>query len=595
MKQSCVVIGAGPCGLVAAKELREAGHDVVCLEKSQVIGGVFSTLRESSYDDLFLTVSNVFMAYSDFPCEEAYVKYSRKEEYAQYLHRYSAAFGLGDCIKFGHAVTKASYGTGTAKKWRVEATRDDGSVVAFDADALVVSTGSNATPKCIKGVAEGFEGEKLHSSEFQNASDFAGKTCLVIGTGESAADISSELSTTAKHVTCWSRRPFMIAPRFVNWAVNDRHHDEFEAMKTESLWSKAKALDMLEAVTTSRIANMVPLWFYGILRTGLWTDKSHTNPAMIMTGIWGHHYYRSLPADDPNKSKAFWQGDQIGWVTKNSRFAGMVGKGQLDMVVSKTAVFGADSVTFPETTLVNDTEHLPAISKTLTGLDVVVCCTGYKTGFPWLEAEGVCPCPRTWYKHCFPPSTGKDLAFIGWARPHQGGIPQCAELLARYHAMLLSGDKALPDDVAKRTKEEADAETAFYFATPHLTSLVDWPSFSESLAKLIGCTPSAPSFLRPLKFLQWWYLPSWSCWFRQRGPGAKPETLKAVLDRCEPGGGEFGNNDWVVMTVMFFVGLGMSVFNFFSCILSKPGVFGGYMWNKSKVFVLHGTPIRLFL
>ncbi|KAH8046257.1 N,N-dimethylaniline monooxygenase [Aureococcus anophagefferens] len=526
MKQSCVVIGAGPCGLVAAKELREAGHDVVCLEKSQVIGGVFSTLRESSYDDLFLTVSNVFMAYSDFPCEEAYVKYSRKEEYAQYLHRYSAAFGLGDCIKFGHAVTKASYGTGTAKKWRVEATRDDGSVVAFDADALVVSTGSNATPKCIKGVAEGFEGEKLHSSEFQNASDFAGKTCLVIGTGESAADISSELSTTAKHVTCWSRRPFMIAPRFVNWAVNDRHHDEFEAMKTESLWSKAKALDMLEAVTTSRIANMAPLWFYGILRTGLWTDKSHTNPAMIMTGIWGHHYYRSLPADDPNKSKAFWQGDQIGWVTKNSRFAGMVGKGQLDMVVSKTAVFGADSVAF---------------------------------------------------------------------RRRRRRHPQCAELLARYHAMLLSGDKALPDDVAKRTKEEADAETAFYFATPHLTSLVDWPSFSESLAKLIGCTPSAPSFLRPLKFLQWWYLPSWSCWFRQRGPGAKPETLKAVLDRCEPGGGEFGNNDWVVMTVMFFVGLGMSVFNFFSRLLSKPGVFGGYMWNKSRVFVLHGTPIRLFL
>ena len=124
----------------------------------------------------------------------------------------------------------------------------------------------------------------------------------------------------------------MIAPRYVNWAVNDRHHDEFEAMKTESLWSKAKALDMLEAVTTSRIANMVPLWFYGILRTGLWTDKSHTNPAMIMTGIWGHHYYRSLPADDPNKSKAFWQGDQIGWVTKNSRFAAMVAAGQLDMV-----------------------------------------------------------------------------------------------------------------------------------------------------------------------------------------------------------------------------------------------------------------------
>jgi len=596
MKKSAVVIGAGPCGLVATKELLEAGHDVVCLEQSHVIGGVFSTLRESSYDDLFLTVSNVFMAYSDFPCEESYVKYSRKEEYAQYLHRYSDAFGLEKVIKFGHAVTRASNaGHGGPKLWRVEATLDDGSVAAFDADAVVVSTGSNATPKCIEGVAAGFSGQKLHSSEFQSAANFAGKNCLVIGTGESAADISSELSTVAKRVTCWSRRPFMIAPRFVNWAVNDEHHDEFEAMRTESLWSRAKALDMLEAVTTARIANMCPTWFYGILRTGLWTDKSHRNPAMIMTGIWGHHYYRSLPASDPKKSRAFWQGDQIGWVTKNSRFAGMVGKGQLDMVVSKTAEFTAESVTFPETTLVNGTEHLPPVSKTVDGLDVVVCCTGYKTGFPWLEAEGVCPCPRTWYKHCFPPATGATLAFVGWARPHQGGIPQCAELLARYLGLLLSGDRALPADIAARTKEEAEAETAFYFATPHLTSLVDWPSFSESLAKLIGCTAAAPTFLRPRKFLQWWYLPTWSCWFRQRGPGAKPETLDVVLDRCEPGQGEFGNNDFVVMTVMFFVAMGMSVFNFFSCMFSKPGVFGGYMWNKSKVFVLHGTPMRVFL
>ena len=108
MKKSAVVIGAGPCGLVATKELLEAGHDVVCLEQSHVIGGVFSTLRESSYDDLFLTVSNVFMAYSDFPCEESYVKYSRKEEYAKYLHRYGDAFGLGKVIKFGHKVARAS-------------------------------------------------------------------------------------------------------------------------------------------------------------------------------------------------------------------------------------------------------------------------------------------------------------------------------------------------------------------------------------------------------------------------------------------------------------------------------------------------------
>ena len=331
------------------------------------------------------------------------------------------------------------------------------------------------------------------------------------------------------------------------------------------------------------------------MRTGLWTDAGHANPAMRVCGTWGHHFYRSLPPDHPDKRLAFWQGDQIGWVTKNSRFAGMVGKGQLDMVVSKTAVFGADSVTFPETTLVNDTEHLPAISKTLTGLDVVVCCTGYKTGFPWLEAEGVCPCPRTWYKHCFPPATGKDLAFIGWARPHQGGIPQCAELLARYHAMLLSGEKELPADIAERTAEEAQAETAYYFATPHLASLVDYPSFSESVAALVGCAPKAPSPLDVKAFLQWWYLPAWSCWFRQRGPGANPAALRVVLDRAAPGTGNFGRNHRGVMAVMFVVAMAMAALNAAAKVLTKPGLAAGYMWNKSKLFVLHGVPIRTFV
>ena len=108
MSKSVVVVGAGPCGLVSAKEMLEAGHEVVCLEKSHVIGGVFSTLKESAYDDLFLTVTNVFMAYSDFPCEETYVKYSRKEEYAAYLHKYADAFGLKKVIKFGQTVSRAS-------------------------------------------------------------------------------------------------------------------------------------------------------------------------------------------------------------------------------------------------------------------------------------------------------------------------------------------------------------------------------------------------------------------------------------------------------------------------------------------------------
>ena len=593
MSKSVVVVGAGPCGLVSAKEMLEAGHEVVCLEKSHVIGGVFSTLKESAYDDLFLTVSNVFMAYSDFPCEETYVKYSRKEEYAEYLHKYADAFGLKKVIKFGQTVSRASNaGHGGPKKWRIETTLEDGSTCTYDCDSLVVSTGSNATPKSIEGVAEGFEGTKLHSSEFQNPSAFAGKTCLVIGTGESSADISSELSRVAKRVTCWARRPFLVAPRYFTASLTEAEHDEFTTMTEESQWRKWKAADMLETVTTSRVQNLAPGWFYGLIRMMSWHDNSIKNPAFRMLSVWDRHFYYNLPKNDANKGRAWYQADQVGWATKNSRIACMAANDELDMIVAPTAIFGKDSVTFPAMTLHNGNEHFGGVSRTIDGLDVVFCCTGYKTGFPWLEAEGVCPCPRTWYKHCFPPATGKDLAFTGWARPHQGGIPQCAELLARYHAMLLSGEKELPADIAERTKQEADAETEFYFATPHLTSLVDWPSFSESVADLVGCTPKAPSLLlHPLRFFQFYFLPGWSCWFRQQGPGAKPETLDTVLDRCLPGSGNMGSLPPLPLLIAHFVMAAMTApLNFVSKILSKPGLHGKWLWNRSKVFLLHGVP-----
>ena len=110
--------------------------------------------------------------------------------------------------------------------------------------------------------------------EFQNPSAFAGKTCLVIGTGESSADISSELSRVAKRVTCWARRPFLVAPRYFTASLTEAEHDEFTTMTEESQWRKWKAADMLETVTTSRVQNLAPGWFYGLIRMMSWHDNS---------------------------------------------------------------------------------------------------------------------------------------------------------------------------------------------------------------------------------------------------------------------------------------------------------------------------------
>jgi putative flavoprotein involved in K+ transport len=62
---------------------------------------------------------------------------------------------------------------------------------------------------------ETFPGEIIHSSKFKNAQDFSGKHVLVIGTGNSAAEIASRLTEHASHVTVSGRTPPHILPKSV--------------------------------------------------------------------------------------------------------------------------------------------------------------------------------------------------------------------------------------------------------------------------------------------------------------------------------------------------------------------------------------------
>eukprot|EP00632_Arachnochrysis_sp_CCMP2950_P013925 CAMPEP_0185695064 /NCGR_PEP_ID=MMETSP1164-20130828/4287_1 /TAXON_ID=1104430 /ORGANISM="Chrysoreinhardia sp, Strain CCMP2950" /LENGTH=607 /DNA_ID=CAMNT_0028361921 /DNA_START=45 /DNA_END=1868 /DNA_ORIENTATION=- len=597
-KKKVVIVGAGPSGLVSLKEMLEAGHEAVLVEKSHVIGGVFSTLADSAYDSLYLTISNVFMAYSDFPPPESYIKYSKKEEYAQYLELYAAHFGLKDHIKFETTVEKATLQPDGTWTIALTSKKSGAATETLDAvDSLVVCTGSNQTPKKTPANIAKFGREIMHSVDFQNAADFKGKRALIVGVGESAADIASEISTVAARTTVWSRRPFLVAPRYIQIAMTTPGFDEFECMGDDKLWSACKVGDFLETGTTSRVANAAPQWLYASIRQmawRLWANDPAMTPSLRVLGK--HCKYTT-------RGENFFRGDQAGWVTKNSRLMQMLASGAVEIVIGKTADFSADAVTFTDVEAHDSTFFAENNRQTLTrDLDIVVCCTGYTNDFSWIDvsakndADGAALdwCPRTWYKHCWPPAFAEgNLAFIGWARPHQGGIPQTSELCARFHALLLSGDRALPKNVAALTKLEADTENDFYRLSPGLTSLVDWPSYAQALVRMIGCEPRTPwAIFQPATWVKYWVYPLWPCWFRLRGPGAKPAQFHAVMNRFPVIGSK-------VLVDPITLALAMP-WGFAQKFIVNPALFP-FKWlfsrtsfvAKSKINILHGNHLRI--
>mgnify|MGYP003658283746 FL=1 len=189
MNKKVCIIGAGPSGLVTIKELAKNNLSIKCFEKSNDIGGVFRTIENDgrSYDSLKLTVSNYFMAYSDFmPQLKENRRYWDVKEYRKYLLEYVEKNNLSKHIYTSHEVVSAF-----RKDNQVIVTIVNGQRRFNETfDHLVICSGSNFEAKIPNWKNRHlFQGKILHSSCYKNAREFAGKNVLCIGLGESGADI----------------------------------------------------------------------------------------------------------------------------------------------------------------------------------------------------------------------------------------------------------------------------------------------------------------------------------------------------------------------------------------------------------------------
>ena len=203
------VIGAGMSGLAAAHRLRQAGLDVVVLEKNDDVGG---TWHENRYPGCRVDVSNLFYSYS-FASRADWPEYFSSQPVLQrYFRTVAEDLDLLPLIRFGTEVTAIQLDEPTMT-WTVETVSADGGEDRLVVEAVVSAVGQLNRPNLpdIPGL-ERFEGPAFHSARWDHDVPLDGRRVAVIGTGASAAQLIPHVADAAAHLTIFQRTPAWFLP-----------------------------------------------------------------------------------------------------------------------------------------------------------------------------------------------------------------------------------------------------------------------------------------------------------------------------------------------------------------------------------------------
>jgi cation diffusion facilitator CzcD-associated flavoprotein CzcO len=210
-----IIIGAGPAGLAAAHELNARGLETVILEKEGCVGAVW----RRHYDRLHLHTPRSTSSLPGLKMPTAFGRYPSRSQFVEYLESYATKFALKP--RFGAAVKAVRRDGGG---WLAEA-----GAHSTTAAIIVVATGWADFPYLPTWPGmDSFKGPILHSSAYRNPNSFAGKRTLVVGFGNSGAEIALDLCEAAVEVALSVRSPVCVLPRdflgipVVNLAIAQR-------------------------------------------------------------------------------------------------------------------------------------------------------------------------------------------------------------------------------------------------------------------------------------------------------------------------------------------------------------------------------------
>lgn len=427
LPRTCIV-GAGCSGFTTAKRLKDLGVPFDCYELSDDIGGnwYFNNPNgmSSCYQSLHIDTSKWRLAFEDYPVPKDWPDFPHHGQLLQYFHDYVDHFGLREHIQFNTAVEDASRREDGL--WEVRLSNGETHLY----DALIVANGHHWDPRWPDPAYPGeFDGEQIHSHDYRDPFspvDMIGKTVMVVGAGNSAMDIASELSQRplAKRLYVSMRRGVWVLPKYMDGQPADKA--------------------------------VLPAW----MPTGLGRALARKK---IKASIGNMEDY-GLPKPDHEPLDAH--------PSVSGEFLTRMGCGD---IVAKGALerLDGDGVVFAD----GSREQV----------DVIIWATGYKVSFPFLKAADLTPRANEFplYKRMLRPGYD-NLFFMGLAQPLPT-LVNFAEQQAKLVGKYLAG-QYLPPPMEQWSdlieKDEAFHKGHFYDSPRH-TMQVDFHAYCRDLMKEI--------------------------------------------------------------------------------------------------------------
>jgi len=196
-----VIVGAGPAGLAAAQALLGCGVRVRVLERGEDVGHVWRNL----YDSLRLHTGKHLSGLPGLAFDRTTPLFPGRQDFVRYLEQYRDRFRIPVEPNVDvHSALPPMNGDG----WTLQTSSGP-----IETEGVVFATGIVSNPRipAIPG-REAFSGRVLHSIEYHRPAPFVGRRVLVVGCGNSGAEIGAEIAHAGARVTVAFRSGANVVP-----------------------------------------------------------------------------------------------------------------------------------------------------------------------------------------------------------------------------------------------------------------------------------------------------------------------------------------------------------------------------------------------